>query len=113
MKAVHAIASLAYAIALAGCVSLFPPEDKAPAFRDPAMTVQQAGSAAVAGRSTKAAVAAALGAATVVKFDSGYEVWVYRVQETAATKGKTEFVILFSPAGIVKKTRVRQPPLLV
>jgi hypothetical protein len=53
------------------------------------------------GRSTKSEVRAALGEGTVVNFDSGYEVWVYR-QPPAA-----ELVLLFEPSGILSKTRVR------
>lgn len=55
------------------------------------------------GRSTKADVLASLGATTTVRFDSGYEVWVYRLPNTRTG----EYVILFSPSGIVAKTRVR------
>lgn len=67
----------------------------------------QAAQAQVAvGRSTRADVAAALGKATIVKFDSGYEVWVYQA-EHADPRDPTELVILFSPSGIVQKTRLR------
>ena len=52
------------------------------------------------GRSTKADVRAALGEGTVVNFDSGYEVWVYR-------QPREELVLLFEPSGILSKTRVR------
>ena len=54
------------------------------------------------GRSTKAEVRAALGQATVVDFESGYEVWVYR--EIPSQK---ELVLLFQPAGTLAKARVR------
>ncbi len=53
----------------------------------------------------KAEVVAALGPAAAVRFDSGYEVWVYRQQGSGA--GPAEFVILFAPSGVVQKTRVR------
>jgi hypothetical protein len=84
------------------------------------------------GKSTKADVIAALGKTTVVSFDSGFEVWVYQItgegvtRETAAkaswverilhagsekgTRGKTEFVVLFAPSGVVAKTRIRPVP---
>ena len=84
------------------------------------------------GKSTKADVLAALGKTTVVSFDSGFEVWVYQIigervtGETAAraswverilhagsdkgTRGKTEFVVLFGPSGVVAKTRIRPAP---
>jgi hypothetical protein len=85
------------------------------------------------GKSTKAEVLAALGKAAVIRFDSGFEVWVYQITgepvtiQTAAkasaeapggrdslevaTRGKAEFVILFAPSGVVSKTRVRPSPL--
>ena len=49
----------------------------------------------------------ALGAATVINFDSGYEVWVYRAKSRGPAENKAEFVILFAPDGVVKKTRLR------
>ena len=87
----------------------------------------------IVGKSTKAGVLAALGKATVVSFDSGFEVWVYRITgegitgETAAranwvermlragsakdaARGKAEFVVLFAPSGVVAKTRIRPAP---
>ncbi len=62
------------------------------------------------GRSTKADVVAALGKTTVVRFDSGFEVWVY--QYKGGTPGVNEFVVLFAPSGIVAKTRIRPAPPL-
>ena len=50
---------------------------------------------------------AALGAATVITFDSGYEVWVYRAKSRQPAEAKAEFLILFSPDGVVRKTRLR------
>ncbi len=77
------------------------------------LTATAAQQAVTVGQSTKAQVRAALGPATVVKFDSGYEVWVYRGPEVAnARREPDEFVILFSPAGVVKKTRVRPGGIL-
>lgn len=68
----------------------------------------QAGSEAVAiGKSSKQEVMAALGPATVVRFDSGYEVWVYRKNPLKSEAANAEFVILFAPSGIVKKARIR------
>ena len=55
------------------------------------------------GRSTKADVRAALGDTLAIRFDTGYEVWVYRIGNTRTG----EFVILFAPSGVVAKTRVR------
>ncbi len=68
------------------------------------------------GKSTKADVLAALGKTAGIRFDSGFEVWVYQVTGDAPLSsvwgrpGKTEFVVLFSPSGIVAKTRARPPP---
>ena len=97
---------------LAGCAGpfgLFNVETKAPPFRDPNMSMQEASDAIVTGTATKADVMAALGPATVIKFDSGFEVWVYRAKSREPAAAKAEFVILFAPSGIVKKTRIRPP----
>ena len=59
------------------------------------------------GKSSKADVMATLGAATVINFDSGYEVWVYRAKSREPAEAKAEFVILFSPDGVVRKTRLK------
>jgi outer membrane protein assembly factor BamE (lipoprotein component of BamABCDE complex) len=64
---------------------------------------------------TRAQVLAALGPTTNVRFDSGFEVWLYnfRPQGVVAVDGGLEtdgeFVILFDPQGIVRKTRRREP----
>jgi hypothetical protein len=96
---------------LAGCAGLdgtSGTSQRQPPFRDPAMSVQEAGGIVVAGKSTKAEVATALGPATAVKFDSGFEVWVYRGKPPAGQKtDEPEFIVLFDPAGTVKKTRIR------
>jgi hypothetical protein len=66
---------------------------------------------AVVGGSTKAAVLAALGPTTSITFDSGFEVWVYRLDDTDKPgSGKGEYVILFTPAGVVARTRLRRAP---
>ncbi|RYX94420.1 MAG: hypothetical protein EOO28_14830 [Comamonadaceae bacterium] len=103
------------ALLLAGCLLFsgcagpggFFADDK-PAFRDPALMVDAARQSVVAGQTTKADVLAALGPSTAIRFDSGYEVWVYRA---AAIRGlsREELVILFDPAGVVQKSRVRPP----
>ena len=43
----------------------------------------------------------------MVKFDSGFEVWVYRNKSPETKAAPGEFVILFAPSGVVKKTRLR------
>ena len=97
---------------LAGCAGpfgFFNAENKAPPFRDPNMSMQNASDVIAIGIATKADVIAALGGATVVKFDSGFEVWVYRAKSPETAAAKAEFVILFAPSGIVKKTRILPP----
>jgi outer membrane protein assembly factor BamE (lipoprotein component of BamABCDE complex) len=72
----------------------------------------------VPGRTTKAQVLAALGPTTTQVFDSGYEVWLYSYSAAGSPwpplgrgkSGDAEFVILFGPDGVVKKTRHRDPP---
>ena len=77
------------------------------AFRDPAMSIQAANASIAIGTSTRAEVLAALGPASVVKFDSGYEVWVYRGKSPNTATQPAELVILFAPSGVVKKTRIK------
>ena len=94
---------------LAGCAGpgLFNSGADTPAFSNPAVSMQTAGDAIVIGKTTKAEVMAQLGAATVINFISGFEVWVYRSGSREPAETKAEFVILFTPDGIVKKTRLR------
>ena len=82
-------------------------------------SIQPANAAISIGTSTQAEVLSALGPATVVGFDSGYEVWVYRGKSphtTSSTAGNSpsnaatkpaELVILFAPSGVVKKARIK------
>jgi hypothetical protein len=94
------------AVPVAGPLVIEKPESSELA---PGVSAQAAREAVVIGKSTRAEVAAALGPATIVRFDSGYEVWVYRTKQTgAAPESASEFVILFAPNGVVKKTRVAQ-----
>ena len=104
-------ASLAAALCacITGCAGL---GANAPdgAVRPDSMSPQVASDAVVVGKSSKPDVAAAFGKASEIRFDSGYEVWVYRGREAARGSGaRTEFVVLFAPSGIVKKTRIRPP----
>ena len=69
--------------------------------------MQSASDCITVGKSSKADVTAALGPATVINFDSGFEVWVYRARSSEPAEAKAEFVILFSPDGVVRKTRLR------
>ena len=95
---------------LAGCAGpfgAFGPTDTTPTFRDTSLSMQGAKDAVVVGSATKADVLAALGSGNVVKFDSGFEVWVYKDRTASTAADKAEFVVLFTPSGIVKKTRIR------
>ena len=101
---------LAACLWLAGCAGPFGFPGMGGAttpFRDPGLTMQTASEAVAIGTSSKQDVMAALGPATVVRFDSGYEVWVYRKNPLRSEAANAEFVILFAPSGIVKKTRIR------
>ena len=96
---------------LSGCAgSLAGLERRQQAFREPAMSMQQALQTVRHGESSKADVLATLGPATVVRFNSAYEVWVYRGADAAvgpAAGSGAELVILFDPAGIAVKSRLR------
>ena len=99
---------VAVAFALAGCAGFNAPAT--PAFRDAALSMPSAQALIVPGQSTRSDVAAALGPATVVTFDSGFEVWAYRTKAPGAAQGSAELVILFEPTGVVRKTRLRTSP---
>jgi hypothetical protein len=87
----------AFCACVAGCVAAGTPYTAIPAGKSrEAVTI---------GKSTKADVLAAFGKTTAVSFDSGYEVWVYQYQ--GEMPGSNEFVVLFTPSGIVAKTRIR------
>lgn len=97
---------------LAGCTSpqaSFNPEKRSSPFRDPTLSIQSAKEAITVGTSNRAELLAALGPATVILFDSGFEVWVYREAPSATANSPAELVILFSPEGVVNKMRVRPP----
>jgi hypothetical protein len=92
-----------------------------------AISARNARDAITVGISNKADVIATLGKTTVISFDSGFEVWVYRFKADSPTatswaerfgfarsdkgkSGNTEFVILFAQSGVVTKARVRDAP---
>lgn len=61
----------------------------------------------VPGRTTRADLLAAFGPTQTVRFDSGFETWLY---ETGPVNGRrTELVLLLDRDGIVRKTRMRAP----
>ena len=97
-----AVALLALCVCVAGCAAPGGQPSRTPAAGVPA----EARSALTVGKSTKGDVLAALGKTVTVPFDSGYEVWVYHLKP-----GTAEFVLLFDPAGVLARTRVRTAPL--
>ncbi|MGV8804339.1 MAG: hypothetical protein ACWA6Y_05200 [Polaromonas sp.] len=104
-------------VALAGCAgpSLFSGfggfASSKPLFANSQLSAQQAGERLVPGKTTQAEVQALLGSATVIHFDSGQSVWVYRSTPPKAAHPGAEFVILFDRAGVVRKTRSRPADL--
>lgn len=107
--------SLAAALSLGGCAAPQRPAAEAaapPPFRDPALTMQAARALLVTGRSSTDEALARLGPGTVVRFPSGYQVWVYRAQPPRRgdpASESAELVLLFSPAGVLARARVRLP----
>ncbi|MDB5921715.1 MAG: hypothetical protein JWN13_651 [Betaproteobacteria bacterium] len=120
----------AFALCMAGCViqgSTVPTAVVTP-LRAKVIPADRVKDAVAIGKSTKADVIASLGETLVISFDTGYEVWVYRLanhtpanaapaQRIARTGSEkawpptpAEFVILFAPSGLVAKTRIRPAP---
>lgn len=91
----------AIVIALAGCAS---PSAAPPGAQ---VAAERLGQAVVAGQTCKAQLLAAFGPTKAVRFDSGYEAWVY--QSPAGGGRFAEFVVLIGPDGVVRKTRTRAP----
>ncbi len=130
-----ALFRIALAIGLAGCIagcampSPTRPSAVAPSLRTKVVSADRARHAVATGKSTKADVVAALGETLVISFDTGFEVWIYRLandasgkeiplapriartsSEQAAPGTTAEFVILFAPSGLAVKTRIRVAP---
>ena len=83
-------------------------DDSPGVMRSGAPTPAAAQSIVRAGSRTRAEIAAALGPATIVAFESGWEVWVYRWPGlTRSMQAATELVVLFDPQGVARKVRVR------
>jgi outer membrane protein assembly factor BamE (lipoprotein component of BamABCDE complex) len=93
------LTALAAAVLLAACATSAPP---------PGTQVdEQRLSAATVPGATRASVLAALGPTRNIAFDSGYQVWLY---QTPRPGGQfAEYVVLFDRAGVVSKTRRREP----
>lgn len=93
---------------LAGCALTEPKMVERPLGPGEIALARQAQNAFELGKSTKADVKALLGEATALEFATGYEVGIYRERRDAKRQTpSTEFVLLFEPAGILAKTRVR------
>jgi hypothetical protein len=73
------------------------------------VTAQAVAANVAVGKTTRAELIAALGKTTSIRFDSGYEVWVYQYRNDAAN-APSELVVLLAPSGIVAKTRIRAAP---
>ena len=108
------MAAFTACLCLTGCVATAtpePPPQGPGSARTPtgeSRAPRTAMSMVVPGKSTKADVVAALGPAIVISFDSGYAVWVYRWRGADnTTRAATELVVLFDPAGLATKARVR------
>jgi outer membrane protein assembly factor BamE (lipoprotein component of BamABCDE complex) len=110
-RLVHAGIMLAICACVTACAG--PEESSIATAATPRVRAQEAANAITVGKSTKAEVIVALGKTTVVTFDSGFEVWVYRYKRGVAagsapgTTAITELVILLAPSGVVTKTRIR------
>ena len=107
MKA--ALAFVACAM-VSGCALLGPSsiDENGPGVMRAQAVAPQAALALAAAGTTKAQLAASLGRANVIHFDSGWEVWVYRWPGAdRSTRGATEVVVLLDAQGVVKKSRLR------
>ena len=130
MIALPRILAPVFALCLAACVTLpsSAPTAVVTSHRAKAIPAERTQDSVVAGKSTRADVLASLGETLAIRFDSGYEVWVYRlsgdtparnaVARSVARSGSreteramdAEFVILFAPSGLVAKTRISAAP---
>ena len=105
-------------IGLAGCASVNPTvllesSQQPPIFQNKNLSLESAAASlqtlATSGRNaSQPEVTNLLGKATSkVRFDNGYEIWVYRNASIKAPASGTELVLLFAPDGLLKKYRVR------
>src|SRR5512141_121532 len=91
----HAGAAFAFCACIAGCAIPGVSPDATGTAAASAIAARNARDAVTIGKSTKADVIAAFGKTTVVSFDSGFEVWVYRIvgeRVTAETAARTSWV---------------------
>lgn len=104
------VAALLGAWLLSGCAvrgGWFAPDEPDSPFSDPELTVPAAALLVRLGESRKDEVQGRLGTAEVVRFDSGYEAWVYRARGARDARAAPELVLLFDPAGVLAKLRAR------
>ena len=98
MRAFTVLLALAW---FTGCAT---PEKVPPLLPGEVRSARAASDALSIGKSSKADVRAALGQGTVIDFDSGYAVWLYREKPA---KQASELALLFAPSGILAKARIR------
>lgn len=105
----HAALMMASSAFLTGCAGPLerPASEDPPPFRDAALAIPVAATIVVPGRSTRADMIAALGEGSAVRFDSGYEVRLYRDRRTDPAISPAELVVLISPGGIAQKVRIK------
>ena len=85
---------------LAGC-AVQPQQQEVPTVPLAALSQQL-----VPGQTTREQARALAEPAQRIRFDSGYEAWLYHYPAAA---GPAEYVVLFAPSGVIAKTRRREP----
>jgi hypothetical protein len=101
--------ALAACACIGACSVTSAKPDAAPLRAGEVRSAQAAKEALAIGESTKADVRAALGEATVIDFESGYEVWLYKERPAEkAAPAAGELVLLFDPSSRLIKTRLRR-----
>lgn len=116
------------ALMSSACVSLPPPTVKVDVRSITTIASKNMIEVMELGKSTKQDVLDKFGPTRSVSFDSGFEVWAYQIKQENATKiswvhrieklgsdkgvlGNLEVVLLFDPAGILRKKRLRNPAI--
>lgn len=94
---------------LTGCAGLSGAGQQGASLRDPHMDVQSAQGLLTPGTTRADEIQGTLGAANVVHFDSGFEVWVYRAPSGGSPGTMAEMVLLIDPNRVLRKVRVRMP----
>lgn len=110
MNASRVVSVLAFTAMLGGCGAFGPGalDESAAGVMKAGTPAPAAAAALVVPGTSRAQVAAALGRANAIRFDSGWEVWVYRWPGAdRSARGATEVVVLFDPRGVVRKVRLR------